>query len=177
MNFASRPRRIGLRLLAFHGFFLPRSWRWSAIARLLHTDSMSWGHRVVIHTSHLRPGRSDLVVGHGAQIGDEVLLDVTGVLTLGSQVTISERASIYTHDHITADRDRHWREQGIDVSDVMIGDGAWIGAGATILPSAQCIGEGAVVGAASVVTKPVPPYAIAVGNPARVVSYRGGDAE
>ena len=48
---------------------------------------------------------------------------------------------------------------------VEIGDYAWIGAGATVLPG----GRHAVVGAASVITKDVPDYAVAVGNPAKVI--------
>lgn len=51
---------------------------------------------------------------------------------------------------------------------VLIKESAWIGAGATILPGV-CIGKHAVIGAASVVTKDVPDYAVAVGNPARVI--------
>ena len=51
---------------------------------------------------------------------------------------------------------------------VEIGDYAWIGAGATVLPGVR-VGQHAVIGAASVVTKDVPDYAVAVGNPARVI--------
>jgi len=46
--------------------------------------------------------------------------------------------------------------------------GAWIGAGATIMPGI-CIGKHAIVGAASVVTHDVPNYSVVVGNPARVI--------
>lgn len=49
---------------------------------------------------------------------------------------------------------------------------AWIGANVTILPGCRHIGTGAVVGAGSVVTKDVPPFAIVAGNPARVVRER-----
>jgi acetyltransferase-like isoleucine patch superfamily enzyme len=54
---------------------------------------------------------------------------------------------------------------------VEIGHDVWIGQNALILSGVN-IGTGAVIGAGSVVTKDVPPYAIAVGNPARVIQYR-----
>ncbi len=47
----------------------------------------------------------------------------------------------------------------------------WIGYGATIL-SGVTVGSGAVVGAGAVVARDIPPYAVAAGNPARVVRYR-----
>lgn len=53
-----------------------------------------------------------------------------------------------------------------------VGNDVWVGQNAIILPSVTEIGDGAVVGAGSVVTKNVPPYAIVVGNPARVIRYR-----
>ncbi len=54
---------------------------------------------------------------------------------------------------------------------VIIGNDVWIGHGATILSGVK-IGNGAIVGANSTVTKDIPPYAIAVGSPARVIKYR-----
>jgi virginiamycin A acetyltransferase len=54
---------------------------------------------------------------------------------------------------------------------VRIGHGVWIGDSVIVLGGVT-IGNGAVVGAGAVVTRPVPPYAIAVGNPAKVVGYR-----
>jgi acetyltransferase-like isoleucine patch superfamily enzyme len=54
---------------------------------------------------------------------------------------------------------------------IIVGNDCWIGNGAILLQGVT-IGDGAVIGAGSVVTKDVPPYAIAVGNPARVVKYR-----
>jgi carbonic anhydrase/acetyltransferase-like protein (isoleucine patch superfamily) len=53
-----------------------------------------------------------------------------------------------------------------------IGNDVWIGAKATIMPEVRSIGHGAVVGAGAIVTKDVPPYAVVLGNPARVVKYR-----
>ena len=54
---------------------------------------------------------------------------------------------------------------------IVIGNDVWIGYGALIL-SGVTIGDGAVIGAASIVTKDVEPYAIVAGNPARLIRYR-----
>jgi acetyltransferase-like isoleucine patch superfamily enzyme len=58
--------------------------------------------------------------------------------------------------------------------DVLIGSDVWIAADALIM-SGVTIGDGAVIGARAVVSKDVPPYAIVVGNPARIVKYRFGE--
>jgi acetyltransferase-like isoleucine patch superfamily enzyme len=55
--------------------------------------------------------------------------------------------------------------------DIIIENDVWIGAKSTIMSGVK-ISNGAVVGACSVVTKDVPPYAIVGGNPAKVIKYR-----
>lgn len=59
-----------------------------------------------------------------------------------------------------------------EVNNLAIGNDVWIGYNAVILPSVSKIGHGAIIGAGSVVTKDIPPYAIAVGVPAKVIKYR-----
>lgn len=54
---------------------------------------------------------------------------------------------------------------------VLIGDDVWIGVNAIIMDGVQ-IGDGAVIGANAVVTKDVPPYAVVVGVPAKIIKYR-----
>jgi acetyltransferase-like isoleucine patch superfamily enzyme len=58
--------------------------------------------------------------------------------------------------------------------DITVGNDVWIGRGATIL-SGVTVGDGAVIGARSVVARDVPPYGIAVGNPAQVARFRFSD--
>jgi acetyltransferase-like isoleucine patch superfamily enzyme len=53
-----------------------------------------------------------------------------------------------------------------------IGNDVWLGHNSIIMPEVATIGDGAVVAAGAVVNKNVPPYAVVVGNPARVVRYR-----
>lgn len=53
-----------------------------------------------------------------------------------------------------------------------IGNDVWIGSDVLILPKCKNIGNGAVIGAGSIVTKDVPAYAIVAGNPARIIRYR-----
>lgn len=64
------------------------------------------------------------------------------------------------------------RTQGANRPGLEIGNDVWIGHAAIILPSVARIGDGAVIGAGAVVHRSVPPYAVVVGNPARVVRYR-----
>jgi virginiamycin A acetyltransferase len=59
-------------------------------------------------------------------------------------------------------------------SAVVIGNDVWIGHGAIVLKGVR-IADGAIIGAGSVVTRDVPPYAIAVGNPARIIRKRFDD--
>jgi acetyltransferase-like isoleucine patch superfamily enzyme len=74
-------------------------------------------------------------------------------------------------DHDFSDPSKTVLEQTRTSTGVIIGDGAWIGAGAKILDGVA-IGDGAVIGAGAVVRDNVPAAAIAVGVPARVVSSR-----
>ena len=92
-----------------------------------------------------------------------VILDVAEV-EIGEGAQIGPSVQIYAADH---PRDAAQRREGLEFGrPVRIGPFAWIGGGAIILPGVT-IGEDAVVGAGSVLTRDVPPGAIVAGNPAR----------
>lgn len=74
-------------------------------------------------------------------------------------------------DSVKAKFSTHSREL---VKRVVVGHDVWIGRSAIILPNVA-VGDGAVVGAGSVVTKSVPPYGVVAGNPARLVRFRFDD--
>ena len=67
--------------------------------------------------------------------------------------------------------ERFYGGRSVTKGNVTIGNDVWIGQGATILSGVK-IGDGAVVGACSVVTRDVPPYAIVAGNPSRLIRMR-----
>ena len=62
--------------------------------------------------------------------------------------------------------------QDVKRSELIIGNDVWIGSHVLITSSCKNIGTGAVVGAGSIVTKDVPPYAIVAGNPAKIIRFR-----
>jgi len=67
------------------------------------------------------------------------------------------------------------KEWMVHFNPLTIGNDVWIGANAIVLPEVCAIGDGAVIGAGAVVHKDVPPYAVVLGNPARVIKYRFGE--
>lgn len=114
---------------------------------------------------------SELRVGNRVFIGDRVTFMVCRQILIEDDVLIAQ--GCYIADNSAHPLDAARRIAGAapdpqDVRPVRIGRGAWLGREAMVLPGVT-IGEGAVIGAASVVTKDVPPYTVWVGNPARQV--------
>lgn len=92
-------------------------------------------------------------------------LDVARIM-IGDDVQFGPNVQLLTPTHPTdADLRRDKWEAALPIK---IGDNAWIGGGAIVLPGVV-IGENAIVGAGAVVTKDIPPSTLAVGNPARVI--------
>ena len=109
-------------------------------------------------------------IGDYSGIGENSRL--YGKVVLGDYVMMGRECFIYTYNHETSRTDIPMQRQGSTPQrPVKIGNDVWLGSRVTILPGVT-IGDGAIVGASSVVTKDVPPYAVACGNPARVVKYR-----
>jgi maltose O-acetyltransferase len=95
-----------------------------------------------------------------------------GPVTIGNNVMMGPYCTIYTQNHAYGDLSRPMNTQGFTPEQaVYIGDDVWIGGHCIILPGVQ-IGQGAIIGAGSVVTRDVPSYAIVGGNPAQIIKYR-----
>lgn len=107
-------------------------------------------------------------IGKRVFLNSNLLVMARGGITIEDDVQMAANVQILTNNHDPYER------QLLTVKPVLIRKGAWIGAGATILPGIS-IGKHAIVGAAAVVTKDVPDYAIVVGNPAKVVKTLDAD--
>ncbi len=94
-----------------------------------------------------------------------------GPIEIGERVEIAPACAFYSYNH-SVDPESDIMSQPLTTEGgIRIGDGAWLGHGVVVLDGAE-IGAGAVVAAGAVVVRPIPPNAIAVGSPARVVRYR-----
>lgn len=92
-------------------------------------------------------------------------------ITIGESCLIASHSSIYANNHVFADPTRLIREQGHTYKGIVIEKDCWLGSGVRIVDGVT-IGEGSVIGAGAVVTKNIPPYSVAVGVPAKVISRR-----
>jgi acetyltransferase-like isoleucine patch superfamily enzyme len=110
-------------------------------------------------------------IGDGVFIGENCLIDAIGGFQLGNCCALASNTTVITLDHhYKSTESIPWGDERI-IKPVVIEDYVWIGMNASILPGVT-IGEGAIVGLGAVVPKDVPPLAIVVGNPARIVAYR-----
>lgn len=112
------------------------------------------------------PGR--VSIGNGCTFSSFVVLDGHDTITIGDNCLFALRVTVSTATH---DYTRSPMKNVTMTKPVVIGSDVWFGVGATVLPGIT-IGDGAVVGAHALVTRDVPPYAIVVGVPAKIVRYR-----
>lgn len=116
---------------------------------------------------------SQIEIGDYSDIG--VDCRIYGPVKIGDNVMMGPEAMVFSINHRFDRFDVPMRKQGDSKPEpVTIGDDVWIGARVIILPGVE-IGNGAVIGAGAIVTKDLPCYAIACGNPAKVVKYRKKD--
>lgn len=108
----------------------------------------------------------DIMIGNHTRIG--LGNTIIGPVTIGDNVHLAQNVVVSGLNHNFEEVDKTIAEQGVSMKHVVVENDVWIGANSVILPGTK-IGEHVIIGAGSVVTKDIPPYSVAVGNPARVV--------
>ncbi len=111
-------------------------------------------------------------IGANCSFGDYLHLTCINKITIGSGVLTGRWVTITDNGHgktdLTLLKELPIHRKLYSKGPVTIGDKVWIGDKATILPGVT-IGQGSVIAANSVVTKDIPPYSIAAGNPAKII--------
>jgi acetyltransferase-like isoleucine patch superfamily enzyme len=142
-------------------------------SRVFVQNNWVWGDNIKIATNcqlFSREGgyAGKLQIGNGTHIGDHTIIDVAADVLIGNEVAIGPGCIIYSHDHVYDAADTAAWKGGVKTAPVVIGDGAWIASGVTVMPGVR-IGSNAVVAAGAVVTKDVEPGCIYGGVPAKFI--------
>jgi len=116
--------------------------------------------------STVNNGVGDVIIGHHTLIG--MGNTIIGPITIGNNVIFAQNivASALNHEYRDVSLPIH--EQKILTAVIVVEDDCWIAANA-VITAGVTIGKHSVVAAGAVVTKNIPPYSVAVGNPARVI--------
>jgi acetyltransferase-like isoleucine patch superfamily enzyme len=144
-----------------------------ARCRLLTPRFVRCGKGLLILTGARFRNPHKITCGDHVLIGNDVLIQAGGGLELGDNVMLGPGVHIWTQNHRFDDPEVPVARQGYQYAAVKIGRDCWIGTNAIILPGVV-LPRGCVVSAGSVVgVKPYKDFSILMGNPARVIGFRG----
>jgi acetyltransferase-like isoleucine patch superfamily enzyme len=110
-------------------------------------------------------------IGDKTVFGQECTVSAYQRVRIGEQCVIADRAMFIDFDHGVTEVERPIRLQGIYKRDTIVGSNVWVGYGACVLRGVR-VGDNAVIGTNSVVTKDVPANAVVGGVPAEVIRRR-----
>jgi acetyltransferase-like isoleucine patch superfamily enzyme len=119
----------------------------------------------------IRCHEGEVEIGAKTVMGQECTISAYQHVSIGEQCIVADRVMLIDFDHNVAEVERPIRLQGIYKRDVRVGSNVWIGYGAQILRGVT-IGDNAIIGASSVVTRDVPANAVVAGAPARIIRMR-----
>jgi acetyltransferase-like isoleucine patch superfamily enzyme len=119
----------------------------------------------------IRCHEGEVRIGDKTVLGQDCTISAYQHVSIGEQCILADRVMLIDFDHNVAEVERPIRVQGIYKRDVRVGSNVWIGFGAQILRGVS-VGDNAIVGAGSIVTKDVPANAVVGGAPARLIRMR-----
>ena len=144
-------------------------------------DMLEYGSFIVGENVEFRRGFVCEIAGAGrVEIGDgtvftrDALIQCTTEISIGKRCAIGQSVLITDGFHRFRDWTQHLLDQGSDLQPIRLDDGAVVTAKSTVYAD---LGKHCLVGAHSLVNRPIPPYSLAVGTPARVIEYFGPPEE
>jgi acetyltransferase-like isoleucine patch superfamily enzyme len=133
----------------------------------VHLGRWSW----IGHGTKIRVHEGEVRIGAKTVLGQECTISAYQHVSIGRECIVADRAMLIDFDHGVVEVERPIRLQGIYKRDVRVGNNVWIGYGACFLRGVT-VGDNAIVGTSSVVTRDVPENAVVAGVPAKVVRMR-----
>ena len=137
--------------------------------RILATRGHRFAAQARIRSGTLVTGRA-LRLGRDTFVNGGCLIDAHGRVEIGDEVRLAHRVQVLTEDHEAGPPSRRAGE--LVTRPVRIGSGAWIGAGAIVLPGTE-VGEGCVLAAGAVASGVLEPHALYGGVPAKKIRELG----
>ena len=128
-------------------------------------------HSVITFAANKVFDRPTLSIGNNTYLGSRVSISVAKDVTIGNYCHLADDIIVRDNDGHPVDyRERRLNKpvQKQDVKPVRIGNDVWIGSKSVILKGVT-IGDGAIIGSGSIVTRSIPKFTVAAGNPARVI--------
>lgn len=133
----------------------------------VHLGRWSW----IGHGTKIRAHEGEVHIGAKSVLGQECTISAFQHVSIGRECIVADRVMLIDFDHGVVEVERPIREQGIYKRDVRLGHNVWIGYGACFLRGVT-VGDNAIVGTSTVVTRDVPANAVVAGAPARLVRMR-----
>ena len=144
----------------------------ACIRRRTRMDVVPWNnfalgdYSTIEDFSAINNGVGPVIIGARTKIG--LSNTIIGPVTIGNDIRLAQNITLSGLNHNYTDVNLPIHVQGVTTAPIVIEDETWIGANVVVLAGVT-IGKHCIVAAGSVVTKNVPSYSVAVGNPARVV--------
>lgn len=124
--------------------------------------------RTILRVYDNKKSISRIEIGDNFSGSNDFKIYCSGEVIIGNNISCAGSVFITSENHGLNPLTPSFNDNELECHTTKINDGVWLGEKVIVLPGVE-IGEKAVIGAGSVVTKDIPPYTIAVGNPARVI--------
>lgn len=124
--------------------------------------------------STVNNGMGDVLIGFGTRVGIGNV--IIGPVTIGNNVIIAQNVIMAGMNHGYENPDVPPRFQPCTTDTIHIEDDVWIGAN-VVITAGVTVGKHSVVAAGAVVTKNIPPFSVAVGNPARIIKQYNTESQ